>query len=293
MSMLPPGNYTKAVIHDNFEALYRFAESNKQERLALGALIAFNGRFVAFEHNDVAFVSTGMGSAQTNCLVESLKEKNCQAVIKVGTCSALDSKLKEGDVIVPYGAVVDEGATYWRKVKKAHDQGEYEKGKAVAAYVTSKQIVLADNTLRRQLIHAVANNKLRARLKSSTEQRNCVWSVDSYDCFDGSYKLYSQINGLKWTLNNFFTGQSINDINIVGVEMECSALFASAHQLGIAAAAIIVVSRDRKRLLWSNVLKGQRSKYDLNRIEPRKVRTTQEAELNALYLAVKTIRQLP
>ena len=105
MSMLPDGQYDRVIVHDNYEALARFAKSIGKSHLARTALAEFNGRFIRFWYGGATFIASGMGSAQTNCLVESLAKRGCKRIIKVGTCSALDSRLREGDIIVPRAAL--------------------------------------------------------------------------------------------------------------------------------------------------------------------------------------------
>jgi hypothetical protein len=49
-----------------------------------------------------------------------------------------------------------------------------------------------------------------------------------------------------------FLGSERREVVLAGVEMECSSLFSGAHELGISAAAVIVVSRRRDLLLHEN-----------------------------------------
>lgn len=290
MLTLPYGTYEKVIIHDNFQALYRFAKSKGKERTALGGLIAFNGRFIAFNIDNVSFISTGMGSAQTSCLVEALGKSNCQIIVKVGTCSALGRTLEEADIIVPCAALVDEGATYWRQVKKSHDQGKYQTQASVNSYIDSKKLVRPDKELRKKLIERVQESELKNKLKTKELEKKCVWSVDSYDCFDGSYELYSKVNGEdQYTLQDFHSGSSVR-MGIVGVEMECSALFASAHDLNMPAAALIVVSRAKKRLLKQNVPAHERAKYGIGNIGCRNDQEIQEIELGCIEVAMDVVR---
>lgn len=139
--MLPDGNYEKVIIHDNFKALERFANANMFGKIAHYGLRHFNGRFIVFYFNSITLISTGMGSAQTNCLVELLKERGCRVIVKVGTCSALDSRLCECDILIPDGALIDEGASYWQKVKQDHDRRYFYSQSSVDKYITDRDFV--------------------------------------------------------------------------------------------------------------------------------------------------------
>ena len=291
--MLPDGTYEKVIIHDNFQALFRFAKGKgkREEYAALRGLMAFNGRFIVFNIDNVSFISTCMGSGQTSCLVEALQKNNCNVIVKVGTCSALDNDLKEADIIVPYGALVDEGATYWRQVKKNHDKGKYQTQAPVDGYIASKKLIRPDKDLRTKLIEHVRKSEQRSKLKSKQQDKKCVWSVDSYDCFDGSYELYSKVNGEEqYIVEDFLSGNKAR-IGIVGVEMECSSLFASAQDLNIPAAALIVVSQSRERLLRNNVPKSKWVRYKIGDLKPWDEQEIQNVERKCVEIASEIVKK--
>jgi len=256
MPMLPDLNYRHVVIHDNFEALYRFARKNGMERTAAAALLGFNGRFTVFQWRNVALIGTGMGSAQTNCLVESLSERGCQAIVKIGTCSALHSALCEGDIIVPTGALVDEGATSWVNVKRRHDSGGFEDKAKVREYIEAKELATASPTSRQELF--AEGCKLGLPIKREFDNPT-VWSVDSYGCFDGSAGLYSKVDNVTYSVGVFGSPGTRSPAMLLGVEMECSALFARSLSLNppIDSAALIVVSRTLKRLCGQDFAKRE------------------------------------
>jgi uridine phosphorylase len=285
MPQLPSGNYEHIVIHDNFQALRRYADHKGKADVAEQGLMIFNGRFITFEIDGVCFVASGMGSAQTTCLLESLKAEKCRVVIKVGTCSALDASLAEGDVVVPKGALIDEGATYWRRVRQLHDLGMFNTPDQVREYIHNREPVLSDHRVWTALWSKCHPNQ------PSPAPVPCVWSVDAYSCFNSSVRLWSQVNGEDYTVGQFGSTNSLT-IRILGVEMECSSLFASAGAAGIPAASLIVVSRTRKRLISDNVVDSELAAYGVSTqsVGVRNVQRIQQTELACLDIAAEVAK---
>lgn len=301
-------NYQKVIIHDNFNAIRRYAkyiyETDRDKDLNLliqNALLNFNGRFTVLFYDNIALISTCMGSAQTNALVEVLAKKECKAIIKIGTTSALHEDLEEGDIIIPYGALIDEGATYWREVKYFHDVGKFKNKNFAKSYLEKKKFVKCNSDLRDLLI-----KKTNAYIKKINENENdiiklwtdkeisnqCVWSVDSYECFDSSPYLYSHCNKQDYTIQEFLT-DSFEKINLIGVEMECAALFSSSKTLNIPAASLIIVSRSRERLLYNNVKSNQKKKFNIpEKIELRNIRRKEFVELHCFKIANSVLKDL-
>ncbi len=59
----------------------------------------------------VLAVSTGMGGASTGIAVEELHNIGVEYMIRIGSCGALDSRMKLGDLLIVNGAVRDEGTS--------------------------------------------------------------------------------------------------------------------------------------------------------------------------------------
>jgi len=152
MPDLPKGDYKKVVIHDNFARLRDFARSRSQEHIADKGLAKFE-RYGVFWLEEVTFISTGMGCGQTNALVELLSKECCKVIVKVGTMSALHSGLNDGAVIVPAGALIDEGATAWINVREQHLNECFRNDTEVKNYIKGKKCVQADSCLRNALIN--------------------------------------------------------------------------------------------------------------------------------------------
>lgn len=59
----------------------------------------------------VLAVSTGMGGTSTGIAVEELRKIGVEYMIRIGSCGALDSKMRLGDLLIVNGAVRDEGTS--------------------------------------------------------------------------------------------------------------------------------------------------------------------------------------
>lgn len=74
----------------------------------------------------VLAVSTGIGGASAGIAAEELHNIGVSAMIRIGSCGALQAKIKLGDLIIVNGAVKDDGAsnTYSRAVFPAVPDAE-------------------------------------------------------------------------------------------------------------------------------------------------------------------------
>lgn len=77
--------------------------------------VAFNREYKSitgeYKGVKVMVVSTGIGGASMGIAVEELHRIGVHTMIRIGSCGALDSKIKLGDLILINGAVRDEGAS--------------------------------------------------------------------------------------------------------------------------------------------------------------------------------------
>lgn len=77
--------------------------------------IAFNREYKScsgfYKGVKVMVVSTGIGGASTGIAVEELKNIGVQTLIRIGSCGALQSNIKLGELIIANGAVRDEGTS--------------------------------------------------------------------------------------------------------------------------------------------------------------------------------------
>ncbi len=63
-------------------------------------------------------VSTGIGGASAGIATEELHNIGVRAMIRIGSCGALQPEVKLGDLVIVNGAVKDDGAskTYSRAI---------------------------------------------------------------------------------------------------------------------------------------------------------------------------------
>jgi len=179
------------------------------------------------------FIETGVGSGATNMVVEILSALEISPIVKVGTCSALQKDLREGDVILVRHALDDEGASKY-DYSYVPNINELKKSQP---YDTLTNILY-------QKLSQVSNPKYSIYEKSN---RPTMLSVDSYESFDISTDFYLDIK----------------DHDVLGVEMECSALFSCCQKYKIPCAALITVSRSQEHLISKFNHYDQRVKDDL------------------------------
>lgn len=89
----------------------------------------------------VLAVSTGMGGASTGIAVEELRNIGVEYMIRIGSCGALDTRMKLGDLLIVNGAVRDEGTS--------------------RAYVESIYPAIPDTPLLMSVIHAAKECEVR------------------------------------------------------------------------------------------------------------------------------------
>lgn len=77
--------------------------------------IAFNREYKScsgfYKGVKVMVISTGIGGASTGIAVEELKNIGVQTLIRIGSCGALQSNIKLGELIIANSAVRDEGTS--------------------------------------------------------------------------------------------------------------------------------------------------------------------------------------
>ncbi len=214
------------VLHDDRYIFWKFLENflsgpelNEKKELFTALHSRFDARYKSFLFQDgnvpFIFIETGIGSASTYRIMEVLSALNVKSVVKIGTISALQPFLNRGDVILPKYAYADEGASKFDEYYQP-DFGQM------------KKYIYYDNF----------QDRLSKMLQSAPyrqygpEDDFAVWSVDAYENFDICTDLYTNLQE-----------------DIVGVEMECSALFSSSQRHKLPAASILVATRTLNDLL--------------------------------------------
>lgn len=71
-------------------------------------LITYRGRYQGVE---IGVTSTGMGGPSAAIVYEELINLGARVLIRVGSVAALQPELSEGDVVIPYACVRDDGVT--------------------------------------------------------------------------------------------------------------------------------------------------------------------------------------
>lgn len=71
-------------------------------------LITFTG---TFEGNPVSVTSTGMGGPSASIVYEELINIGAKVLVRIGSVAGLQEDVNEGELVVPYGCVRDDGAS--------------------------------------------------------------------------------------------------------------------------------------------------------------------------------------
>jgi uridine phosphorylase len=227
------------VLHDDRYIFWKFLEiflsgDELREKKELFTTLhsRFDARYKSFllESNNVPFIfiETGIGSASTYRVMEVLSALNINSVIKIGTISALQPFLNRGDVVLPKYAYADEGASKFDE----HYQPDFKRMKKYSYY---------DN-FQDQLFQMLRSTSFKPY---GPDSNFAIWSVDAYENFDICTDLYTNLQE-----------------DIVGVEMECSALFSSSQRHKLPVAAILVVTRTLNDLLNKFNKRNEVLKYD-------------------------------
>lgn len=70
-------------------------------------LVTYNGR-TSIKKIPISVLTTGMGSPSTAIILEEAYRAGGRVFIRVGSCGALKSGMKVGDIVIPYAAIRDE-----------------------------------------------------------------------------------------------------------------------------------------------------------------------------------------
>ena len=77
--------------------------------------LAFNREFRSLEGKykdlDIIAVSSGIGGSSASIAIEELNNLGVQAIIRIGSCGALQEGINIGDLIIASGAIRDEGTS--------------------------------------------------------------------------------------------------------------------------------------------------------------------------------------
>lgn len=73
-------------------------------------LITYTGRYKGFP---ISVTSTGMGGPSASIAYEELINIGAKVLIRVGSVGGLQEEVKEGDIVIPYGCIRDDGASQY------------------------------------------------------------------------------------------------------------------------------------------------------------------------------------
>lgn len=161
----------------------------------------------------VLVISTGMGGPSAAICVEELHKIGVQTVIRMGTCGGMQLNINSGEVVIPTGAIRQEGTTH-----------EY-------IYPEFPAVPNFDVTL------ALKNAANKVGVKSN------LGVVQSKDSLYGQHDPASMpiFHELKTKYNAWI------DAGTLASEMECAAVFTVAQIRGMRAGAVLHVIWNRER----------------------------------------------
>lgn len=85
--------------------------------------LAYNREFRSlsgkYKGMEVIAISSGVGSSSASIVVEELRHLGVEAMIRIGSCGALQNNIDLGDLVIAEGAIRDDGAS------KAYVSAEY------------------------------------------------------------------------------------------------------------------------------------------------------------------------
>lgn len=155
----------------------------------------------------ITVTSTGIGGPSAAIAIEELCDLGVHTFIRVGTCGAMQSHQRLGDLVVAHAAVRDEGTSF-----------QYAPAGWPAVADLDVALALRDAAVRRGVRHRVG-------------------VVQSKDSFYG--ELYPDRMPVAGRLHE--RTQALRRLGVLASEMECAALFTVAAARGVRAGAALVV----------------------------------------------------
>lgn len=160
---------------------------------------------VGIAGRSVLVVATGIGAPATAIVVEELAELGVHTIVRLGTCGALQSRIRPGHLVVPTGCVREEGTS-----------GQY--------------VALA--------FPAVPDLELTSALVAALRQREGVFHTGIIHCKDAYYlerpgkQLLPEAVGDRWRI--------LRRAGVLATEMESSVLFILGSLRGLRTATVCV-----------------------------------------------------
>lgn len=161
----------------------------------------------------VSVCSTGIGGPSTAIAVEELCKCGAEVMIRIGTCGGINTKVEGGHVVIPTGAIRQEGTTL--------------------QYVPTEYPAVADHEVTSAIIKA-------AKSENKIYHTGIIQSKDS---FYGQHSpeimpVYSELEA-KW--------DAWKKAGVLASEMECSTVFVVGGIRGVKTGAVLHVLWNQER----------------------------------------------
>ncbi|MEW5908542.1 MAG: nucleoside phosphorylase [Thermodesulfobacteriota bacterium] len=178
----------------------------------------------------VFLVGPMVGAPYAVMILESLAAMGVRRILFYGWCGAVSPELAIGDIILPSGAIIDEGtSTHYIK----HISGEETRSIIPSARPSG--------SMNRRLKESLTRNGLAFH-------EGMIWTTDAIFRETSEKVIRHQKNG------------------VLAVEMELSALFTAGSFYGLDVSGLLVVSDEISSLRWIPGFKDDRFKSSRNRI---------------------------
>ena len=161
----------------------------------------------------VSVCSTGIGGPSTAIAVEELCKCGAEVMIRIGTCGGINTKVEGGHVIIPTGAIRQEGTTL--------------------QYVPSEYPAVADHEVVNALIQA-AESENKTYHTGIIQSKDSFYGQHSPEIMPVSNELES-----KW--------EAWKKAGVLASEMECSTVFVVGGIRGVKTGAVLHVLWNQER----------------------------------------------
>jgi len=163
----------------------------------------------------VLVTSTGIGGPSTSIAVEELARLGVKVFLRVGTTGAIQSEIRNGDIIITTGSVRLEGTS--------------------AHYAPIEYPAIGDHGLVSALVRAARDEGVKYWVGITASSATFYPGQERYDCFSGYV-----IRTLRGSLKEW------EALRVLNYEMESSTLFVVCSVLGLRAGCVsgVIAERD-------------------------------------------------
>ena len=218
---------------------------------------------------ELALAGPMMGAPQAVLTLDKLTALGVRRVVALGWCGSLQPHVRIGDVVLPTGALSEEGTSAHYPLEDGADPGPAE-GLMGLLEGALEDLKGTQGTQETQ----GTEGREGAQGKGGVEEVGAAWKAGDV--------VFQVHRGRVWSIDAPYR-ETVRKVlryqreGILGVDMETSALFTVARYRGIDLAAVLVVSDDLSTLRWVHGFK------DPKFLESRK---------RAVHAALKTLRMV-